>query len=389
MKQNIFSKLNSKLEKLSKTTLILILVVYALILGGVYALVTVTRSYLVTPEYEHVYFDEHVNPQITIIGRRTYDDEDKMTLKYSVNVSIYGRINASSTVDPGYSLTDFKMSAATVSSLTSKSPSNMYYFTEYKTYTTPTTHYFTIDNSSVNQHPITLYTMIQYKKGSNTAISTYREDVFLYPEASDIAKIDEYFSLASSENATSRNIVNKNSEQIANVQFIASDQTSSYSSGVKITMQNLGFNYKHHIDMQSWILTEDGKYLPFIGVYSYSQQKSNYTQSGISIDKRLNPKYIVSKVRYYFSDGEYSDFYFKQSFDKLPSSFQSAPSAADNEENPQPNNNKALTIALLVGLIVVVLGLSATFAIIIIRKKNNSVVTEENIEDKNGEAKQE
>ncbi|MBO7079447.1 MAG: hypothetical protein J6W64_06530 [Bacilli bacterium] len=389
MKQNIFSKLNSKLEKLSKTTLILILVVYALILGGVYALVTVTRSYLVTPEYEHVYFDEHVNPQITIIGRRTYDDEDKMTLKYSVNVSIYGRINASSTVDPGYSLTDFKMSAATVSSLTSKSPSNMYYFTEYKTYTTPTTHYFTIDNSSVNQHPITLYTMIQYKKGSNTAISTYREDVFLYPEASDIAKIDEYFSLASSENATSRNIVNKNSEQIANVQFIASDQTSSYSSGVKITMQNLGYNYKHHIDMQSWILTEDGKYLPFIGVYSYSQQKSNYTQSGISIDKRLNPKYIVSKVRYYFSDGEYSDFYFKQSFDKLPSSFQSAPSAADNEENPQPNNNKALTIALLVGLIVVVLGLSTTFAIIIIRKKNNSVVTEENIEDKNDEAKQE
>ena len=389
MKQNIFSKLNSKLEKLSKTTLILILVVYALILGGVYALVTVTRSYLVTPEYEHVYFDEHVNPQITIIGRRTYDDEDKMTLKYSVNVSIYGRINASSTVDPGYSLTDFKMSAATVSSLTSKSPSNMYYFTEYKTYTTPTTHYFTIDNSSVNQHPITLYTMIQYKKGSNTAISTYREDVFLYPEASDIAKIDEYFSLASSENATSRNIVNKNSEQIANVQFIASDQTSSYSSGVKITMQNLGYNYKHHIDMQSWILTEDGKYLPFIGVYSYSQQKSNYTQSGISIDKRLNPKYIVSKVRYYFSDGEYSDFYFKQSFDKLPSSFQSAPSAADNEENPQPNNNKALTIALLVGLIVVVLGLSTTFAIIIIRKKNNSVVTKENIEDKNDEAKQE
>ena len=389
MKQNIFSKLNSKLEKLSKTTLILILVVYALILGGIYALVTVTRSYLVTPEYEHVYFDEQVNPQITIIGRRTYDDEDKMTLKYSVNVSIYGRINASSTVDPGYSLTDFKMSAATVSSLTSKSPSNMYYFTEYKTYTTPTTHYFTIDNSSVNQHPITLYTMIQYKKGGNTAISTYREDVFLYPEASDIAKIDEYFNLASSENATSRNIVNKNSEQIANVQFIASDQTSSYSSGVKITMQNLGYNYKHHIDMQSWILTEDGKYLPFIGVYSYSQQKSNYTQSGISIDKRLNPKYIVSKVRYYFSDGEYSDFYFKQSFDKLPSSFQSAPSAADEVENPQPNNNKALTIALLVGLIVVVLGLSTTFAIIIIRKKNNSAVTEENIEDKNDETKQE
>lgn len=389
MKRNMFSKLNSKLEKLSKTTLILILVVYALVLGGIYALVTVTRSYLVTPEYEHVYFDEHVNPQVTIIGRRTYDDSDKMTLKYSVNVSLYGRINATSTVDPGYSLTDFKMSAATVSSLTSKNPSNMYYFTEYKTYTTPTTHYFTIDNSSVNQHPITLYTMIQYKKGGSTAISTYKEDVFLYPEASDITKIDEYFSLASSENATSRNIVNKSNEQIANVQFITSDQGSSYSTGLKITMQNLGFNYKHHIDMQSWILTEDGKYLPFIGVYSYSQQKSNYTQSGIAVDKRLDPKYIVSKIRYYFSENEYSDFYFKQSFDKLPSSYQSSPNAADEEVNSKPATNKALIIALLSGLIVVVVGLTVTFTIIIIRKKNNTVVVEEKSEDKNGETKQE
>ena len=389
MKQNIFSKLNNKLEKLSKTTLILILVVYAAVLGGIYALVTVTRSYLVTPEYEHVYWDEHVNPQITIIGRRTYDEDDNMTLKYSVNVSVYGRISESSTIDPGYSLTDFKMSAATVSTLTSKLPSNMYYFTEYKTYTTPTTHYFTIDNSSVNQHPITLYTMIQYKKGGTTAISTYKEDVFLYPEGTDLARIDEYFALSSSENATSRNILGKNSEQIANVQFITSDQDTSFSTGVKITMQNLGYNYKHHLDMQSWIVTEEGKYLPFVGVYSYSQQKSNYTQSGIAVDKRLSPKYIICKVRYYFSENDYSDYYFKQAFDKLPSSFQSAPSAADAEPEVSPNKNKALITALIIGGIVFVVGTASTLAIIFIRKKNK----EENIskisEDTEGEVKQE
>lgn len=389
MKQNIFSKLNNKLEKLSKTTLILILVVYALILGGIYALVTVTRSYLVTPEYEHVYWDEHVNPQITIIGRRTYNEDESMTLKYSVNVSIYGRINEASSVDPGYSLTDFKMSAATVSSLTSKLPSNMYYFTEYKTYTTPTTHYFTIDNSTTNQHPITLYTMIQYKKGGNTAISTYKEDVFLYPEATDIAKIDEYFSQSGSENATSRNIVDKNNEQIANVQFITSDQGTSYSTGVKITMQNLNYNYKHHIDMQSWIVTEDGKYLPFVGVYSYSQQKSNYTQSGIAVDKRLSPKYIVSKVRYYFSEDNYSDFYFKQSFDKLPSSFQSAPSVAEEEQKATPGKSKALITTLIVVGITILLAVTATFTVIIIKKINNNTKTEENNEETKDETKQE
>ena len=138
MKESWFSKFNNKLEKLSRTTLILLLIVYACVLGGIYALVSLTRSYIVVPNYEHVYFDEEVNPQITIIGRRTFDSDNKMTLKYSVNVSVYGRISTASTSDPGYALTDFKMSAATVASTTSKNPANMYYFTEYKTYTTPT-----------------------------------------------------------------------------------------------------------------------------------------------------------------------------------------------------------------------------------------------------------
>ncbi len=163
MGKSFFGNLNAKINKLSKTAMILVLAVYAVILGGIYTLVTVTRNYLVIPEYEHVYFNEQVNPKITIKGRRTFDDSNKMTLKYSVNVSTYGRISASSSVDPGYSLTDFKMSAATVDTITSKAPNNMYYFTEYTTYTTPTTHYYSLDNTSVNQHPNTIYTMIQYK----------------------------------------------------------------------------------------------------------------------------------------------------------------------------------------------------------------------------------
>ena len=375
MKESWFTKLNIRLGKLSQTALILLLVIYACILGGIYALVTVTRSYLVVPNYEHVYWDEEVNPQITIIGRRTFDSDDKMTLKYSVNVSIYGRISASSTTDPGYSLTDFKMSAATVTSTTSKSPANMYYFTEYKTYTTPTTHYFTLDNSSVDQHPYELYTMIQHKKGGKTKISTYKEDIFLYPENNDITKIDEYFGAAGSENATSRNI-KKGDEQIANIQFIASNQGDYYSSGVKITMDKLGATYKHHIDMQSWILTSDGKYLPFIGVYSYSQQKTNYSQSGISVYKQLNPQYIVAKLRYYFSETEYQDYYFKQEFDKLPTSFQSTPNALDEvEENKTVN--KGLIIGISIGAVVLVCAIVVTFIVIYNKKRKNKETNSE------------
>ena len=380
MKESWFSKFNNKLEKLSRTTLILLLIVYACILGGIYALVSLTRSYIVVPNYEHVYFDEEVNPQITIIGRRTFDSDNKMTLKYSVNVSVYGRISTASTSDPGYALTDFKMSAATVTSTTSKNPANMYYFTEYKTYTTPTTHYFTLDNTSVDQHPYTLYTMIQHKKSGNTKISTYKEDVFLYPDNSDITKIDEYFSASSSENATSRNI-KKGDEQIANIQFIASNQTEYYTSGVKITMDKLGATNKHHIDMQSWILTEDGKYLPFIGVYSYSQQKTNYSQTGINVYKQLKPEYIVAKLRYYFNENDYQDYYFKQSFDKLPSSFQSSPNAADEIEDTK-TFRKDLVIGISIGAAVLVCAIIVTFVVVYNKKKKNK---EENLDIKSNE----
>ena len=373
MKKSWFSKLNNRLGKLSHTALILILVIYSCVLGGIYALVTLTRSYLVVPNYEHVYWDEEVNPQITIIGRRTFDSDNKMSLKYSVNVSVYGRISPASTTDPGYALTDFKMSAATVTSTTSKNPANMYFFTEYKTYTTPTTHYFTLDNSSVDQHPYELYTMIQHKKGGKTKISTYKEDVFLYPDSNDITKIDDYFSAPASADATSRNI-KKGDEQIANIQFIASNQSEYYSGGVKITMDKLGATYKHHIDMQSWILTSDGKYLPFVGVYSYSQQKTNYSQSGISIYKQLNPQYIVAKLRYYFSETEYQDYYFKQAFDKLPTSFQSSPNAADEIEDNK-TINKGLVIGISIGAAVLVCAIILPLTVVYINKKKKNKET--------------
>lgn len=389
MKESIFSKLNQRIGKLSKLAIILILAVYALALVGIYALVSITKSYLVIPGYEHVYWDEKVNPQITIIGRRTFDDDDNMTLKYSVNVSVYGRISASSTSDPGYALTDFKMSAATTESTTSAVANKMYYFTEYTTYHTPTTHYFTLDNSSVNQHPKTLYTMIQYKKSGASKISTFKEDVFLYPDANDISKFAEYFASTGADTATSRNIKGKNDESIGNIQFIASNQGDYYSSGVKITMTNLGYSYKHHIDMQSWILTSDGKYLPFIGVYSYCHQKSNYSQSGVSVYKQLNPEYIVSKLRYYYSENEYVDYYFKQEFSKLPANFSTAPSAADEIEE---NNKENKTLLIIIIVVLSCLIVACVVFLIVFKKKSNKQVEQKqslNEEVKNEEEKQE
>ena len=133
--------------------------------------------------------------------------------------------------------------------------------------------------------------------------------------------------------------------------------------------------------MQSWILTEDGKYLPFIGVYSYSQQKTNYSQTGINVYKQLKPEYIVAKLRYYFNENDYQDYYFKQSFDKLPSSFQSSPNAADEIEDTK-TFRKDLVIGISIGAAVLVCAIIVTFVVVYNKKKKNK---EENLDIKSNE----
>ena len=73
--------------------------------------------------------------------------------------------------------------------------------------------------------------------------------------------------------------------------------TGKYLAGVRITVDD-SINEKFHIDMQSWIITEDGEYLPFIGVYNYTGVSKRFTNSGKEIDTRLKPKYIAAKVVY-------------------------------------------------------------------------------------------
>ena len=50
-------------------------------------------------------------------------------------------------------------------------------------------------------------------------------------------------------------------------------------------MENLNYESKHHIDMQTWVETSTGEMLPFIGAYGYSNQRSNYVQSGRELYK--------------------------------------------------------------------------------------------------------
>ena len=75
-------------------------------------------------------------------------------------------------------------------------------------------------------------------------------------------------------------------------------------------------------------------------------------------------------MRYYFSETEYQDYYFKQAFDKLPTSFQSSPNAADEIEDGK-TINKGLVIGISIGAAVLVCAIVATIVVVYNKKKKN------------------
>ena len=43
-------------------------------------------TYVNEPNYEHQLYNEEISPQISIVGLRTFNDNDEETLKYSISV---------------------------------------------------------------------------------------------------------------------------------------------------------------------------------------------------------------------------------------------------------------------------------------------------------------
>ncbi len=302
-KENSKKSLNDVIKKLNKTGLILIIIVYILFLSLILALLKPNNKYLSVPAYEHQFWNEEVSPQITIVGNRTVNDNNSVSLRYNITSSTIAR-NQDGNIsnDPHYKLTSIQLSAGVVNKLSTYNEDNinsMYYFTELSSYTTPVTNSFTLDNSSKAQHPMTFYARLEYTVGKERRVASFKEPIKLLPtenEKSDMRSV--YDSKYKIYPALAAPIKDNQDKKIGTVQFAANlNSDKNYEAGVRIKLDDKD-NLKFHIDMQSWIVTEDGEYLPFIGVYNYANRRSNYSQSNRIIDRRLNPAYICCVVSY-------------------------------------------------------------------------------------------
>lgn len=379
-KEFSITNINRIISKLNKTGIIIIVACYILILTLVLSVIGKDISYTYEPDYAHQVYNNEINPQITLVGVYDVDDDRSYTTKYSISVNIAGRQVDSK--DPNYKISSFKMFASTKKELDSDKVNNTYYFTEHSTYSTPITHTFTLDSSSEKQHPSQFYVRLQYEKEDTTKVSTFKEEVFLQPTSDDIDGMNAWYE----EN---RDVANLSAAKIYGVNDQSSEayvgkletqcymekedgkETGMYKAGIRVSL-NDNAKSKFHVDVQSWIVTKKGEYLPFVGVYSYTGSSKQFTKSLVDLDSNLKPEYIVAKVVYRDSENK-SEYvsYFKQSIDQINSSFVSNSVAGDAGNHIENNHTLYVGIAVAAGLALVGFVILCSYSVSKNGKKEN------------------
>lgn len=353
MKNNTktLNKINDFIMKLSKSAYMFLIIGYLLILTIVIIIATPKYSYIVVPEYEHVVYNEDIFPQVTLVGLRTFDDNDKMTTRYSVQAKLSGRLNEENN-DSKLDILRFQMSAYLTTN-------KMYYFTEHTNRVTPISHTYTMSSTDTEKNiPDQFFIKLRYKDTSGEEkIAAFLENVMLERPVGNYTTNNKIFSTVSPDEAD------------LELRYRATKNETSYLTSVSIIVRDQ--TEKFHVDMQSWIYTESGEYLPFIGVYGYSDQKYNYTLSNRDANLKLEPKEIHTYLSYYVESESGSvdkkTLLHKASFESLLSNDPIVP------EEPTPVETPSNWIPWTVGAFVLVgSGLGASYIFIRKRKKNEN-----------------
>lgn len=368
------SKINNIISKLNRTGIILIVVCYIILLMFVLSTIGKDISYIVEQNYEHVYYDDEISPQLVIKGLRTYNEENEQTLKYEISVNIAGRLVDGT--DPKYKISNFRMSSSTVSRLTDEKPNSTYYFTEHTTYSTPVNHSFTVDNSDKGQHPSSMYVRLQYVDGNKTKVSTFKEDIFVQPTEADILNMNNWYDENNNidENNPENNVTpsvtmisgcNDISKQIGifevsnYMEEVEGKETGIYKTNFRIRITDSEVS-KFHIDAQAWVVNEAGEYLPFFGIYNYTGYSKTYRSSSVNLNSKVKPVYIVAKVNYRDDANKtFNTSYFKQDIKNIRQTFATNPEIGVTPQIDASESrlmNTIITISATLGATLVLVG---------------------------------
>lgn len=284
----MFKKIG-KLNNIAMLCIGLLFVTFLVILG---CLLIPEKDYGVRPDYEHRTGYEEIEVYETI----TYafyeeggERKRRATIRYSVS-------NNRSPED----LTDGLLTLSRVSPMFyTKSKSNYFMFEQTQNRETP---YASSTMVYGSDFPAEVFFSIDYyDKDELEQTITSKETMFETPK-------------------NGRRFKGNNAIKIGDATFNYQAIKSSDGNNITIPMHiEISANKHFHVDMQSWILCENGDIYDLCGVYGFTQ-KSEWTTSNVVFPKDLKPKTLLAKMVVYYEGEEYEILY-KIEIDSLPAQY--------------------------------------------------------------------
>ncbi|NLD26361.1 MAG: hypothetical protein GX661_03270 [Acholeplasmataceae bacterium] len=298
-KTNIFHFPNH----INNLTFVLIIVIYGFILGLIITFSFPKTEYEVILNYPQGTYNEEINPYLFVRTVPTEienaDKEKEIDIKYDLYAYVrpMGENNLPTKVYYAYSALD--------------NDGRMNYFDESaKNYpsgrTIPISYSYIVSQLSNKVGYDKIFIRAQY----NIKVGGVDQTKFL--------KLSETVLKLTKEELSDVNF-GQPSNTLVNFSFAIKDTDPAdnrYEGSVVIEPMNL--TQKYHINMQSWLVTEDETIYPYLGLYNYCAKiKFDTTNYTTQIFRYIKPAYIYMKLEYTNEAGEITFLYYKESVQSL------------------------------------------------------------------------
>lgn len=348
--------INDIIERLNKPTYIGLILLYAVVLIFLSIVLFPESKFVLTPNYSHNIGQTEVYPEIRINPNLTVNSTGNVINNYRITAVIDGEYKEGDE-NKNYLIDKFQMS-------TLLSTEKVYYFTEQSNNKTRVQHYYNLDNSSKVQIPSEMFIKLIYsKEGMDTKTLTFKEEIL---QIGDLSQYSDY------------NVIKDG--DVTRVRIIFANTLSNNINTLrnKIDVDDIinEEKIKFHIDMQSWLVSEDKEILPSIGVYGFTNQ--SYYLSGISnFDEEFKAEYIYSKLVYHIEGKEPQVILYKERIAQLPTSTNNPPSDPTGIPKTEPFIGIEEIILIVVGSVIII---SLVVGNVIIKKKNkkNNIIDKQN-----------
>lgn len=307
IKNSKFKGLLSFPDKLNMISLILIILAYCLIGGLVIGLLSVGKDYVVIPKYEEMTYGDKINPFFKVSSSYTINSNGDLTKADTIRFYYYG-IDNNNSMSVNAQISAMYDDERIVYYSDKTSSSKTYTGTQY------VTSGLTQEKQITNIYANVSYTVFEDTVNYN---SKFSEEILTLSK-SELKK--DNVNECSPAKFT---ITEENSDKevkIFNLFDVSANTSTTNKEEDKIQIK-FGLNNdsaaKYHLDLQMFVVDEEGKIYNLVGWYNLSSNAVKTFSKDVAFTKTIDLKDVYVKVRYLDVNGEWHSLLYKNSYDNI------------------------------------------------------------------------